>query len=297
MPIPNLFVIGAARSGTTSLYHYLCRHPQIYVPTKKEIDYFGVGDSGQVYKGPDADAINSRITRTWGEYLAHFDGVSDESYFVDISPWYLYSSKAAQAIQGKVRDLKIIVILRNPAERAFSHYRLMRKLGLETESSFQKALEIEEGRIRDNWAFGWFYRDVGCYGKQLSRYFSIFDREIIKVVMFEDLQANPSTVMRSIYEFLGVSLDVGINYETYNTADLHRYSIVKSMLTSNSLLNNFLKKCIDESSRRKILGVVKRWNTYKPDIDKKIGKVLRENYEEDIELVENLLERRLDLWR
>ena len=297
MPIPNLFVIGAARSATTSLYHYLSKHPEIYVPTKKEIDYFGVGDSDQVYKGPDAVTINSRITRTWEEYLGYFESVSKELYFVDVSPWYLYSPNAAQVIQSKVRDIKIIVILRDPVDRAFSHYSLMRKLGLETVSSFQKALEIEKKRISDNWAFGWFYRDVGYYGIQLSRYFSIFDREMIKVVFFEDLKANPSLVMQSIYEFLGVSLEVDFHYEVYNEVKLDGYSFVTSMLSSSSVLKNYLKMCINDRTRRKIQHTIMRWNIYKPELDKKTRKILHENYKDDIKLVENLLECRVDFWR
>jgi hypothetical protein len=296
MPIPNLYVIGAARSGTTSLYNYLSTHPDIYVPQKKELDYFGVGDRGQVYGGPDAVNINNRITHTWEEYLGHFDEVRDEEYVVDASPWYLYSPDSALAIRNAAESAKIIVILRNPATRAFSHFSLMKKLGLEKAKSFEQALDLEQERMRDNWAFGWFYRDVGFYGRQLSRYYSLFDKDMIKVLMFEDLQDNPVKVMQSLYEFLGVSMKVESSYKTFNAVEISRYSAVQKILDADNQFKNILKKYINENSRRKIRDYLEMWNRVKPGIDHKTKNKLLRCYAKDIRETEMLLERRLSTW-
>lgn len=296
MSVPNLFVIGAARSGTTSIYHYLSGHSKIYVPAKKELDYFGVGDQGQVYNGPDADMINTRIIKSWEEYLDHYNGHGGELYSADISPWYLYSKKAATAIQEKSKDSKIIVILRDPVERAFSHYRLMRKLGLEKESSFWRGLKAEQSRMIEEWAFGWFYRDVGYYGEQLTRYFQLFEKDAIKVILFEDLQENPALVMEEIYKFLEIQNETTNRYDRYNAAELPRYSTVENALINNSYLKSIIKKCIGKSKSEKFWFSIRRWNSHMPTVDKRSKEFLRSAYEDDKILLEGLLARKLDIW-
>ena len=296
MSLPNLFVIGAARSGTTSLYRYLSRHPDVYVPKKKELDFLGVGEKGQIYDGPDKSVINSRITRTWEEYTRHYDDVIDENFSADISPWYLYSTDSARSIRDNTRDSKIIAILRNPVERVFSHYRLMRMLGLETEVDFRNALEAEEDRIKNNWSFGWFYREVGYYGSQLSRYYSVFSKEAIKVVLFEDLQKNPALVMQDIYEYLGISHEVDVRYDISNAAVLPRLSVIEKALKWNNPMKSPMMIFVGSENRKKLRAQVEKWNTFKPRIDRETSDYLNIIYKRDKELLENLLGRRIDSW-
>jgi Sulfotransferase family len=170
--MPNFLIIGAAKSGTTSLYHYLNQHPQIYMSPEKEPEFFALEGRKLDFDGPDGkEVINRRIQRNRPtnieEYRALFEGVSGETAIGEASPWYLYSVQAPSRISYYIPGVKLIAVLRNPVERAYSLFLYLRLRGQEPLSDFSQALQAEEVRKRDNWEWWWYYKDVGFYHAQL----------------------------------------------------------------------------------------------------------------------------------
>jgi Sulfotransferase family len=211
MTMPNFLIIGAAKSGTTSLYHYLKQHPEIYMSPLKEPRFFAVEGKTLDFRGPNDDEMSflqmSLIRKSVTDidtYRALFRGVTDEKAIGEASPLYLYSPEAPARIKHYIPQARLIAILRNPVDRAFSSYlHCVRDRG-EPLQDFAQALREEETRIEDGWGPIWHYKNVGFYSAQLERFFDTFRRDQIKVFLYEDLKEDPVGVLRSTYRFLEV---------------------------------------------------------------------------------------------
>ena len=141
MPMPNFLVIGAAKSGTTALYHTLKQHPQIFMSPVKEPHFFAFEGERPVYCGPgDRELFNPRVVFRLEDYVRLFDGLRAQTAVGEASVQYLMRSDAAAArIRQHIPRAKLIAILRQPADRAYSHYIMLRSQGLER-LSFTQAL-------------------------------------------------------------------------------------------------------------------------------------------------------------
>jgi hypothetical protein len=181
--LPNFLIIGAAKSGTTSLYHYLQQHPDVYMSPIKEPQYYC--DEGE------------RAVPALDAYQRLFDGVTSQTAVGEASPQYLNSPSAPRRIADDIPDAKLIVSLRNPADRAYSYY-LGRIRG-----------GHERAGVADAMRPGAFYFQTSLYHPGLSRYFERFDTSRIKVILFDDLSADAAAVVRELYTFLGVDQSFG----------------------------------------------------------------------------------------
>ncbi|GAA2455875.1 hypothetical protein GCM10010191_88950 [Actinomadura vinacea] len=208
---PNFFVIGSARSGTTSLRHHLRSHPAIYVPPVDEPRFFAFEGDNLDYTGPGDEMLRERVVTDTAAYHALYSGVTNESAVGEVSPAYLCSPVAAVRIHEQAPDAKIIAILRHPVERAISSFYRERLDGLEAAATLQEALDLEESRHRAGWSYVWRYRHRGLYHTHLARYFALFPRHRIKVLRYEDWgQDHGRFMLRSIFEFLGVDTDAAM---------------------------------------------------------------------------------------
>src|SRR4051812_10132551 len=204
MTLPNFIIIGAAKAGTTSLYHYLRQHPDVFMSAVKEPRYYwqeGVAEGRLEIFGREA-------------YERLFSDVTSQRAVGEATTHYLNSPTAAERIAADLPDVKLIVSLRNPADRAYSSY-LGRLQGGEERRGVDEAMQP-----------GSYYVESSRYYASLSRYFERFDRSRIKVLLFDDLVASPRAVMRDVYEFLGVDstfeVDVAISH---NRAAIPRSAI------------------------------------------------------------------------
>ncbi len=189
MTLPNFLIIGAAKSGTTSLYVYLMQHPEIYMSPVKETHFFSFDSESKMTKGP-GDPIHKAIT-DFNEYQALFDGVTDEKAIGEASTSYLYRPEAPGRIHKILPDAKLIAILRNPADRAFSAYMHVVRDERETAKDFAEALSYEENRKAAGWEPIWHFTSVGHYYEHLKRYYDLFHPDQIKVYLHEDLNDHP----------------------------------------------------------------------------------------------------------
>ena len=204
MTLPNFLVIGAARSGTTTLYYCLKNHPQVYVTPVLEPRFFAFEGDKVAFDGPGDGLLKRRIITKLDDYAELFDRVTDEIAIGEVSPAYLTSESAPIRIRHYVPNAKIIAVLRNPVERAMSSFRLEVLQGLELVDDFATALRQEECRMKNNWSYVWQYKRRGCYYTQLKRYFDLFAKEQIKVFLFEDWK-NGVELLKKIFRFLGVN--------------------------------------------------------------------------------------------
>jgi len=199
--LPNFMVIGAGKSGTTSLYEYLKSHPEVFMSPVKETNFFALegvkmidpkNDPAQMFHYPWS------ITN-YDAYCSLFEKAKSEKAIGEVSPMYLYSPKAALAIKEMLPDIKLIVILRQPVERLYSRY-----LHLARENRLPSA-DFKDALNRNN--IWWKRNDLvqeGMYGKHLNEYFKIFPKKQIKVFLYEQLVTDPRSVVEEIYNFIGV---------------------------------------------------------------------------------------------
>ena len=175
MTMPNFLVIGAAKSGTTSLYHYLGQHPQVYVSPVKEPNFFALEGEKPDFRAPGSEErINSWSVTDVEAYRALFEGAGEEEALGEASAMYLYSEKAPGRIRHHLPNTKLVAVLRDPVERAYSSFLHLKRNGREPLDDFVEALEAEERRIRDNWEWIWHYKNMGFYHEQLRRYHEAF---------------------------------------------------------------------------------------------------------------------------
>jgi hypothetical protein len=207
MPRPDFLIIGVPKSGTTSVYHYLQQHPQIFMSALKEPHFFLFdGAEAPRMNGP-SDAIRRKeMIDSWDIYQSLFDAAGEDAVCGEASVRYIYSKQACNAIYRRLPRVKLIVILRNPVDRAFSSYQRDRRHGTEPYPTFEQALD--EGNRRE--AEGWFigaHQSLGFYSVHLQNYFRVFGREQVRVYLHDDLREDAGALLRDIFGFLAVDTD------------------------------------------------------------------------------------------
>jgi Sulfotransferase domain len=198
--LPNFLIIGAARSGTTTLYNHLKDHPDVYLPANKRPEPHFFLKATEYAQG--LAYYEQRFFSAWRNQRA----------IGEASTSYLFGTDVPKRIRGSLRDVKLVCILRDPVERAFSSYWHTIKSGLET-LSFDEAI-LREAERKDGMtgtAMGeiapFAYAERGFYHRQLSGWLSEFPRSQMKIVIFDDFVADPNKVLREIAGFIEVSPD------------------------------------------------------------------------------------------
>ncbi len=295
MAMPNFLIIGAAKGGTTSLYYYLRQHPQIYMSSVKEPRFFALEGDNLSFNNPD-QGINETSVTTLEDYQALFNGVTNEIAIGEASPLYLYSLKAVDRIQHYIPDAKLIVVLRNPAERAYSCYMHLVRENYEP-FSFEGSLQQEESRIRDNWAHLWHYRKGGYYYTQLKPYFESFRREQIKIYLFEDLNNDSVRIVQDVYQFLGVDHTFVPDLTRMNVSGKPKVRALQTLLGTGNPVRTAFKQILPKDFRREVACRLREWNLErKGQVPADIKKQLIADYKEDILQLQDLIQIELSAW-
>lgn len=299
---PNFLIIGAAKSGTTALWHYLNQHPQIYMSPRKHTRFFAfeVEDPGFRGPAPREPSIPYAIADIEA-YHALFEGVADETAIGEASHSYLYQPKASRRILSYAPDMKLIAMLRNPAERAFSHYRQMVRDGREPHDDFVCALREEEVRIRDYWWPDFHYVQIGLYHAQLKRYFDLFERGQIKIYLYEDLKSDPHAVLQDIFRFLEV--DQGFDPKAtirYNASGIPKNKTFHLLLQKLRRVRPVVERLAPKSEYQRLLRIgskLHNQNLSKAQLSSEVRKeVVNRYFRKDILQLQHLIQRDLSTW-
>lgn len=305
MTLPNFLIIGAQKAGTTALYYYLKQHPHIYMSPEKEPHFFALEGESIDFRGPRDNEILKDIAVTELEdYRQLFKNVSDESAVGEATAVYLYSPKACERIRHYVPKAKLIAILRNPAERAYSSFLHMVRDGREPLEDFGRALQEEETRIRDNWGPIWHYKQAGFYYGQLKRYFDEFAREQIRIYLYEDLKGDPDGTLRDIFQFLEVddafAPDMSGRYNVAGVPKNRSLHTLHEFLIKSHPLKSALKPLVPKNLRRqavkRVVNGIRNRNLVKPSFPPEIREQLLADYREDVLKLEHLIQRDLSGW-
>jgi hypothetical protein len=301
MTLPNFLIIGAAKSGTSSLFSYLGQHPQIYTSPIKGPCFFAFeeGETVKVFGPGDQATFDRHIVTDRRAYESLFDGVRDEKAFGEASVLYLYSPTAAARIKRAVPDVKLIALLRNPVDRAFSSYSHLRRDGRETLDDFGKGLLAEESRVNAQWQHLWHYTRLGFYHAQLTRYYDLFDPGQIAVYTSDEFRDQPLKVLRELFSFLGVDdrfvPDVSMRHNVSGTPksrSLHRF------LTRPNSVKNIVKPWLPSVLRKKLRGKALKWNTVVGNsrLSEETRSYLVNLYRDDVLKLQSLIQRDLCHW-
>ena len=218
---PNLFIVGAPKSGTTTLAYWMRHHPQVFVCTPKEPMFYCGFD--EPFGGPGADDINAQVVTERDAYLDLFAGAGGARYLVDASTDYLSCPEAAERIKADSPNAGIIMLLRNPVERAFSEHSHLVRDNLET-LPLREALAQETERRAANWNTLFRHVERGLYADAVTRFLPAFGSEKVFIALHDDLRVDPDGLRRRVFSFLGLEdLELGV-------PRLNQSGIVKSQL-------------------------------------------------------------------
>jgi hypothetical protein len=220
--LPNFFIVGAGKAGTTSLHRYLRQHPQIYMSPVKEPSYFAPEIRGNALGKAFERHVRRQsrelpkhlkdglpvkplgwLASDWDDYLRLFQRAEAETAIGEASAGYLWSETAAANIQARIPNARIVMILRDPAERAFSQYLHQLAVGL-TKSTFRQHIEAcMRGGPREL-GIHYPFLEIGLYYRQVQRYLELFPRDRIRIYWFEEDWRQPARLLRDLFEFLEV---------------------------------------------------------------------------------------------
>jgi hypothetical protein len=303
MSMPNFLIIGAAKSGTTALYYYLKQHPQIYMSSLKEPNFFAFeGEQLNFRDAGDREArINQKVITNIEAYRDQFRGISDQKAIGEASPWYLYSPKAPERILNYIPEAKLIAILRNPVERAYSSFLHLIRDGREPIKDFAQALIEEESRIQNNYPPLWHYKQAGYYYPQLKRYFDRFDPKQISIYLYENFQKDPIEVLQDIFQFLNVENsfvpEVSLKH---NVSGIPKNQTLNMLFKQPNLIKSIFKLLFPKELRQQlhqnILTKLKNQNLVKPKLSPELHRELMQLYRDDILQLQELIQQDLSGW-
>lgn len=298
MTVPNFLIIGAARSGTTALCNILQQHPDVYFSPLKEPHFLAFNGTSVNFRGPgDESLINSEAVTDFDGYCRLFDGVRNERAVGEGSVSSLYYHKPAiENIRQYTPDAKLIVLLRNPIQRAYSSFLYMTAHGYEPHSDFEQALNEEQHRIDSNWHHIWHYTQMGFYSEQLSAFREAFGEERMKVLLFDDLKSDPQATVRQLFTFL----DVDPEFQPETSTEVNRSGIPRSRMLQHVLYRvkeqQRVKRALKAVVPLKVREWVRRANLSHPEISTAARERLKIVYRDEIAQLQDLLHRDLSRW-
>ena len=311
--LPNFFIVGAPKAGSTSLYYYLDQHPQIYMSPIKEPCFFAPeiepGNFSEEFRepverellalreyldGPMTDRRFGGLVREREQYSKLFKNVRDERAIGEASVCYLWSAEAARNIRKEIPAAKIIMILRDPADRAFSQYLHAVTNGLFA-GSFQEMLQASLANRGSKFGVLYPFLELGMYSQQVIRYQEIFPPDSLKICFFEDYRNHQESLVKDIFRFLQVDPSFSPDFsKKHLQPQVARFKALSRFLKSHwfketvrpvvpHFVYPFLRSLYYKQRRSLVLEPADR-------------KRLIEHYSEDIRQLQQLLGRDLSAW-
>jgi hypothetical protein len=300
---PDFIIIGAPKAGTTAFYRALGRHPEIFTPSLKEPGFFGYSGQAVSWPCPGGRQKARELVRCEQKYSRLFAECTPDARAGEASMNYFLEAAAPINVGKYAPEAKLIAILRNPVERAYSQWQHMRMRGWEPLENFDQALAAEEDRMKKGWRPAWAYAANSRYGTNLERWLSIAPKENLLILFYEDWCAEPQTVLRRACQHTGVRETAALKVTRDNVTSvsprwiwLHRQLTFASTprKIAQSLLPLWIRDLFTDNVTRKI----NKMNLRKaPSISPDVLRKYTPHFLHEVEIVERLTGRTLDRWK
>lgn len=295
MRLPNFFIVGAAKAGTTSLWRYLLQHPDIFMP------------SDIMYKEP-AYFSNKKGIDSIDDYTDLFSGVKTEKMIGEASTAYLTSPESPERIKSLIPDAKIIVMLRNPIDRAYSLYNWMASNGYEPAESFESALDLEQSHrwesetFKNNnpeYYYNYLYFSSGLYYEQIRRYLDLFNRERVCFIIFEKFKVHFKEEVKKVFGYLAVDESFVPNFKIHNSGNIPYSAQLQFFIRQE--LYKYLKPPyeVPHPLRNQVIAKLMKLNTQSVRPKPLAGFIrneLKEKYKDDIKKTSEMIGEDLRQW-
>jgi Sulfotransferase family len=292
---PDFLLIGAARSGTTALASFLGEHPDVYVCAPKEPHFLAFPDGGPHFVGPGADLINRMAVRDEGAWRDLFRGRPERRRGEGSVSTLCYPATSIPAVQRFCApDVRLVVLLRDPVDRAFSSWQYLRSRGHEA-GSFEECLAAEEQRIREGWSHMWQLARLSRYGEQVAPFVSAFGERLLVVVQ-EEFAADPAGQLRRVLEFLDVDPDVPIDTaHRFNEGGRPRSRSVAgalNVLRRSPAALGLVKAVVPVRALERVRSA----NLHRESVDPATRAELAASFADDLRQLQEVIGRDLSLW-
>lgn len=300
---PDFFLIGAPKAGTSALHSALAQHPQLFLGSPKEPKYYMCGDSPPpAYRGPgDAHSQQEWIWQR-ERYLQLFDGAAPDQLRGESTPFYLYNRDARRRLAVDRPDARLIAVLRDPVDRAYSNWMHLWMDGLEPRADIVEAVRREGRRIDDGWAPFWHYSSLGMYGRQLADLFDHFPREQVLLLRYRELVDTPDAALGRVFDFLGVRGEEVRELPSDNSRvfvkDGVRARTVGPVIRAGAAVGAFLPPQVwRKVSKPLITQLHKGGEPGRPSLTPEQRNILLRNHLDDIDLLEQVTGESFADWR
>jgi len=295
---PDFLVVGAARSGTTALYQYLSQHPRVFLTEPKEPHYFALAGTTPDFTGPgDRQTINRLAVTDPGRYRELFRPARPGQVRGEASVSTLYYPRAVDRVREEVPAARLVCLLRNPADRAFSAYSFMRTRGWEPCARFEDALDDESRRIDAGWHHIWHYTAMGRYGEQLRHVLRVFPRDQVLVLRYDDLVSDADALLAQVYGFLDLP---AIRHDV--TPDPHRsgeprVKLLSRIVSTHHPVKKVLSPVVPAALRQRLRRAIVRRNVVRGSYSDATRRRLQASFQADLDVLAELTGLDVSPWQ
>ncbi len=310
LSLPDFLIVGAAKSATTSLHHYLNGHPDVFMPAIKENWFFSFVDNPPAYVSPGK--LNNLVSDV-NEYSGLFKEAGSDQILGDASPSYLYTYqdtiKNIKAVYPPefLDKLKIIITLREPVSRAYSQYYTFKRKIYEP-LEFEQAVDENtiKKRLAENWNIFYDYTGFGLYSAQVKAFLDEFGEDRVLILLYDDIRADTSGICKKLYSFLDVNSDFAIDADVRHNAvsgEPKKEWLVRLLISKNPVKRfvfGIIKKglsLLPKQTTKKFLDSISRSLFVRKEMNEDTRLKLSQIFNEDIIQLESLIKRDLSTWR
>ena len=301
--LPDFMIVGAAKSGTTSLFHYLNQVPEICFSKVKEPNFF-ICDDHPLYFKLVTGGPGRSVGCSLDEYLGYFSHCQENKILGEASTWYLYCYRQVidhlkRIYKDQIRNLSIIIILRNPVERAWSHYGMYQRNGIEP-LSFEEAVHPEtiRQRLKNGMNLGYDYLGFGRYSEQVEAYLNVFPK--VKILRFEKLVEEPKGLVEDILSFLEVDtrpeVETGKKFNSSGIPKSDFHALIGRFLFQPNRIKQIFKMSLTSKMRSRIRWRMGQIIYRKSEMPVDSRRLLIEQYQADVHNLQQHVAGNLSNW-
>jgi hypothetical protein len=301
--LPNFLIVGAPKAGSTALHAALAPHPQLFACTPKEPKYFLCDDrppDPAHQRGPgDAHSAREWVWQR-DRYERMFDRAPAGTLRFESTPFYLWDTAAQARIAATLPEVKIIAVIRDPLDRAFSNWTHLWADGLEPEPDFLTACGLEQRRIDDGWAPFWRYLELGRYGEQIAHLRTLVDPERIRIVRYRRLVDEPERTLDGLCEFLGVRTGVVTTIPPSNVGRWAPHGLINTQLRrtvrAGAALGAYAHPQLWRQASRPLLSLLQRGSSPRALLTREAREALAPGFAADVAQLSELLKEDYTDW-